>query len=110
MPKLADLRETTNATSVKIGKATVKLTYYVLYHAQQSEEEREEEASLTGREYLLSLIPHMLASWDVEGEDGHIVPLTKEGIEAANVPTALLDRCAMAVMEAETQGKAKSGT
>src|SRR5437763_5603666 len=99
--KVSDLLEESATASVQVGGQTVGLVYRVLWEEFFSDEEWEAIKALSGREYLVAVLPKLLKSWELTDMQGEPVLVTAEAIAAHNVPTRFLRLAEKAVLEAQ---------
>jgi hypothetical protein len=110
MPKLSDLLAEKAKADIPIGGVSLSITFYVLWRERFSDEEWERLLAMKGREYLKTLLPRVLESWDLVDNDGHAVPVTADAIEQHHIPDTLLFACERRALNSDLSGKAISSS
>ena len=105
--KVSDLLEESARASVLVAGHQVDVEYFVLWEERFSSEDWERIQELSGREYLLEVLPRLLKSWDLTDGKGKPIPVTAEAIAEHSVPTRFLRLTERAVLE-DPKGSAAS--
>lgn len=105
MPKLSDLLAEKANAELTVGGATLAITFYVLWRNRFSDEEWTALLALKGREYLKTVLPKIILTWDLVDDDGHAIPVTSDAIEQHHMPDALLIAIEHRVTGSDLAGK-----
>lgn len=105
MPRLSDLLAERANASIDIGGSKLAFVFYVMLRERFSDDEWTALVASTGREYLKTLLPRALLSWDLVDDDGHAVPVTADAIEQHGVPDALLFAIERRIFASDLSGK-----
>jgi hypothetical protein len=105
--KLSDLVGDVNAVTVRVGKRSFELTYHPLWESAWTAEQKQAIDDATGREFVMAFLAATVTKWDLTDDSGQPIPLTVDGMTAAELPDRLLILCQDAILEAEDRGKAR---
>lgn len=108
MPKLSDLLAEKAKADIQVGGSMLAITFYVMLRQRFSEEEWDRLLAMKGRDYLKTLLPRVLVSWDLVDDDGHAVPVTADAIDQHNIPDVLLYAIERRIFGSDLSGKATS--
>jgi hypothetical protein len=108
MPKLSSLLAEKAKGEVQIGGSTLQIVFFVMLRERFSDDEWTSLLAMTGREYLKTLLPRVLVSWDLVDDNDQAVPVTAEAIEQHHIPDALLFAIERRIFGSDLSGKATS--
>lgn len=108
MPRLSALLAEKAKADIEVGGSSLGIVFYVLWRERFSDEEWTQLVGLTGRDYLKTVLPRVLASWDLVDDDGHAVPVTADAIEQHNIPNTLLFAVERRALNSDLSGKVTS--
>lgn len=105
MPKLSGLLAEKAKADIQVGGSTLAIVFYVMWRERFNEEEWAQLLALNGRDYLKTVLPRVLASWDLTDNDGHAVPITAEAMDQHEIPDSLLFAIERRALRSDLAGK-----
>lgn len=105
MPKLSDLLAERAKAEILVGGATVTVTFYVIWRERFTDEEWTALLALKGHEYLKTILPKIILTWNLVDDDEHAIPVTADAIDQHHMPDALLLAIESRVTGSDLSGK-----
>lgn len=103
MPRLSELYQGVATATFSVGGMMVAVQYDPRKYNNRLHVEIKKEAGDESNEYVLTLLECLIVGWDLQGDDGELLPVSYQTLDT--LPQGLISRLANAIVENETNPK-----